>query len=352
MLNPVKGLQMQKLAEGSFLIHFNNIIHHNRALEGCLWSFEKDALILNSIGENDNPMRVDLNWEGFQDLGDDTLYGPWLRALVSNWGASRPRKEPHSLPCRHNTTSNLSWGQNVFDTRLTVPTTWPTDAWGGGGSLDQCAPGATLAPTEPGTYEPTRPMLIDEALDSVPIQFSTATVRPPLSEAIELQHALGGVRGPGGDYQSSRPTQGQAAGLAGMPKYLTNYVELRKEGSYDKGSVFRCGCEAEDLLHKLLRCSFSLLVSTLSCVPWICISKDYDNSEEWLRGVHRGLDGSNFGWVMITCWFLWWARNQQIFENTPIVSGNLMKRVINFEGSCREVLHRGRGTRECSTGFP
>ncbi|KAL0420465.1 UNVERIFIED_CONTAM: hypothetical protein Slati_3069400, partial [Sesamum latifolium] len=62
MLNPVTGLEMRRLSEVQFLILFNHIIDRNWALEGCPWSFEKNTLILNSIGENENPLNVDLDW--------------------------------------------------------------------------------------------------------------------------------------------------------------------------------------------------------------------------------------------------------------------------------------------------
>ncbi|KAL0360874.1 UNVERIFIED_CONTAM: hypothetical protein Sradi_3771900 [Sesamum radiatum] len=62
MLNPVKGLELRRLEERRFLIRFNHIIDHSHALEGCLWSFEKNTLILSGIEKNENPMNVDLDW--------------------------------------------------------------------------------------------------------------------------------------------------------------------------------------------------------------------------------------------------------------------------------------------------
>ncbi|KAK4415504.1 hypothetical protein Salat_2657800 [Sesamum alatum] len=62
ILNPVKGLEMKSLAEGRFLIRSNHIIDRNSVLEGCPWSFQKNTLILNSMGVGENPLQVDLNW--------------------------------------------------------------------------------------------------------------------------------------------------------------------------------------------------------------------------------------------------------------------------------------------------
>ncbi|KAL0291650.1 UNVERIFIED_CONTAM: hypothetical protein Sradi_7018600 [Sesamum radiatum] len=62
MLDPVKGLDIRRLEEGRFLLRFHHIIDRNRALDGCPWSFKKNTLILSSVGINENPMHVDLNW--------------------------------------------------------------------------------------------------------------------------------------------------------------------------------------------------------------------------------------------------------------------------------------------------
>ncbi|KAL0431153.1 UNVERIFIED_CONTAM: hypothetical protein Sradi_0741300 [Sesamum radiatum] len=65
MINPVKGMEIKHLPEGRFLLRFNHIIDRNRAMAGCPWSFEKNILILNSIGVDENPMQVDLDWCDF-----------------------------------------------------------------------------------------------------------------------------------------------------------------------------------------------------------------------------------------------------------------------------------------------
>ncbi|KAL0451919.1 UNVERIFIED_CONTAM: hypothetical protein Slati_1170000 [Sesamum latifolium] len=58
----IKGLEIKHLPADQFLLRFNHIINHNRALAGCPWSFENNILILNGIGADENPMQVDLDW--------------------------------------------------------------------------------------------------------------------------------------------------------------------------------------------------------------------------------------------------------------------------------------------------
>ncbi|KAL0345400.1 UNVERIFIED_CONTAM: hypothetical protein Sradi_4371300 [Sesamum radiatum] len=65
MFNPVKGLEMRRLEEGRFLLRFNHILDRNRAMDGCPWCFEKNVLILNGVGVNENPMHVNLDWCDF-----------------------------------------------------------------------------------------------------------------------------------------------------------------------------------------------------------------------------------------------------------------------------------------------
>ncbi|KAL0355426.1 UNVERIFIED_CONTAM: LINE-1 retrotransposable element O protein [Sesamum radiatum] len=61
MFRPVKGLDVKQLDDGRILLCFNHIIDKQQALDGCPWSFEKNILILKSIGELENPMHVALD---------------------------------------------------------------------------------------------------------------------------------------------------------------------------------------------------------------------------------------------------------------------------------------------------
>ncbi|KAK4402856.1 hypothetical protein Sango_1026300 [Sesamum angolense] len=136
LLNPVKGLEMRNLADGRFLIRFRHIIDRNRALDGCPWSFEKNTIVLSGIGVNENPLCVDLKWCEFSvhvhDLplskmnlgivtlignkigsGEETPYGPWLRAPVSPWGTNRKSSFANSH-FQHRCNSKPIRGHAVF----------------------------------------------------------------------------------------------------------------------------------------------------------------------------------------------------------------------------------------------
>ncbi|KAL0454804.1 UNVERIFIED_CONTAM: hypothetical protein Slati_0819600 [Sesamum latifolium] len=61
MLLPVKGMEVKPLPDGRFLIRFNHVIDKQRTVDGCPWNFEKNLIILKSIGETENTMHVALN---------------------------------------------------------------------------------------------------------------------------------------------------------------------------------------------------------------------------------------------------------------------------------------------------
>ncbi|KAL0434063.1 UNVERIFIED_CONTAM: hypothetical protein Slati_2740600 [Sesamum latifolium] len=107
MILPVKGMETKQLEEGRILLQFNHIIDKQRAMEGCPWSFEKNVLILNSIGDRENPMTVSLEMCNFfvnvhdlpmsmMTLGVATLIGNRLGSFWDlevddsgcSWGAS------------------------------------------------------------------------------------------------------------------------------------------------------------------------------------------------------------------------------------------------------------------------
>ncbi|KAL0355953.1 UNVERIFIED_CONTAM: hypothetical protein Sradi_4042200 [Sesamum radiatum] len=63
--NPVRGMELKPLEGNRFILKFNHIVDRNRVLEGCLWSFEKNLLVPNSINLNENPQEVNLDWAEF-----------------------------------------------------------------------------------------------------------------------------------------------------------------------------------------------------------------------------------------------------------------------------------------------
>ncbi|KAL0431157.1 UNVERIFIED_CONTAM: hypothetical protein Sradi_0741700 [Sesamum radiatum] len=93
---------------------------------------------------------------------------------------------------------------------------------------------------------------------------------------------------------------------------------LRRRGLNIPILCILCGHETEDVLHVLLRCSFSRQVWALSGLPWRWISSEANNIEEWMRAVWKEINGSDFSLFLVICSNLWWSRNQLAFEAIPV----------------------------------
>ncbi|KAL0292766.1 UNVERIFIED_CONTAM: hypothetical protein Sradi_6975300 [Sesamum radiatum] len=79
---------------------------------------------------------------------------------------------------------------------------------------------------------------------------------------------------------------------------------LRRRGMDITTICSHCGYGPEDVLHILLRCSFSGQVWALSCIPWRWINYDSVNTEDWMRSVWKELNGGEFSLFLLICWNL------------------------------------------------
>ncbi|KAL3812455.1 hypothetical protein ACJIZ3_013723 [Penstemon smallii] len=62
---PVNGVTVNQVGEDRLVFSFKHKLDRKRALEGGPWSYEKRLVVLNSVGPEDNPSQVDLNWCDF-----------------------------------------------------------------------------------------------------------------------------------------------------------------------------------------------------------------------------------------------------------------------------------------------
>ncbi|KAL0411024.1 UNVERIFIED_CONTAM: hypothetical protein Slati_3692100 [Sesamum latifolium] len=97
---------------------------------------------------------------------------------------------------------------------------------------------------------------------------------------------------------------------------LPTTLNLESKGVVTNDTCPWCGSENEDLLHTLLRCLFPRQVWALSNLHRSIISQDTKDTKVWLRGLRGLLDTDDFGKALLTCWFLWWARNGFIFKTS------------------------------------
>ncbi|KAK4427245.1 hypothetical protein Salat_1493400 [Sesamum alatum] len=63
--NPGRGLEFHLIEDDQILFQFNHILDRRRVIEGGLWAFDKNLLVLPSVEPNAIPSRVELNWTDF-----------------------------------------------------------------------------------------------------------------------------------------------------------------------------------------------------------------------------------------------------------------------------------------------
>ncbi|KAL0385613.1 UNVERIFIED_CONTAM: hypothetical protein Sradi_2955600 [Sesamum radiatum] len=63
--NPIRGMTVKLIEDNHLLFIFNHQIDRKRVLENAPWAYEKNLLVLNMVGEEENPMKVDLDWCDF-----------------------------------------------------------------------------------------------------------------------------------------------------------------------------------------------------------------------------------------------------------------------------------------------
>ncbi|KAK4415858.1 hypothetical protein Salat_2693200 [Sesamum alatum] len=65
IVQPVRGMEFKQLLGERLLMRFFHTLDRQQTLEGCLWIFEKNILIMNTVGADENSMNVNLNWCDF-----------------------------------------------------------------------------------------------------------------------------------------------------------------------------------------------------------------------------------------------------------------------------------------------
>ncbi|KAL0399882.1 UNVERIFIED_CONTAM: hypothetical protein Sradi_2331500 [Sesamum radiatum] len=128
---------------------------------------------------------------------------------------------------------------------------------------------------------------------------------------------------------------------------LPTRLRLMRRGVQTSSGCVWCGRDDEDLLHVLLRCHYPRLVWALSAIPFSSLVCGHNSPESWLRGLYQRLKKDSFSRVLLICWFLWWARNKLIFENTSIVADALLDRVLGYE-ACLQKRFLGAEGQEAS----
>ncbi|KAK4394154.1 hypothetical protein Sango_1886200 [Sesamum angolense] len=65
VLWPMRGMAVQILADHRFLLLVKHAVDRDTVLRGCLWTFDRNLIMLNEVIKDDNPAVVELNWCSF-----------------------------------------------------------------------------------------------------------------------------------------------------------------------------------------------------------------------------------------------------------------------------------------------
>ncbi|KAK4391579.1 hypothetical protein Sango_1935700 [Sesamum angolense] len=113
---------------------------------------------------------------------------------------------------------------------------------------------------------------------------------------------------------------------------------LRRKGLHILTACMRCGNEAEDVLHVLLRCSFARQVWALSSLPWRWINLEVRPMEDW-----KQLKGPDFSLFLLICWNLWTSGNQLAFEVVSLSPLEVIPKVQQGDSSTFGLAEPGPG---------
>ncbi|KAL0445558.1 UNVERIFIED_CONTAM: hypothetical protein Slati_1683700 [Sesamum latifolium] len=168
------------------------------------------------------------------------------------------------------------------------------------------------------------------------------TVRSAYELCTQYLHGAGTSLGPAQDRESLAgwnflwrakvPPKVQLLAWRACQEAIPVCCNLRRKGLNIPTACMRCGNDAEDVLHVLLRCSFSRQVWALSCLPWRWINLEVRNTEDWMRGVWKELKGPDFSLFLLICRNLFISRNQLAFEAVS-------RSPLEVIGSARRVFH-------------
>ncbi|KAL3833965.1 hypothetical protein ACJIZ3_008701 [Penstemon smallii] len=71
-----------------------------------------------------------------------------------------------------------------------------------------------------------------------------------------------------------------------------------------------CNTEDENLIHTFLHCSYARQFWAISDFPLYIYNSNATNAARWIDEVKSKIDNNNLGLFIISCWCIWWNRNQ------------------------------------------
>ncbi|KAK4382091.1 putative mitochondrial protein [Sesamum angolense] len=93
---------------------------------------------------------------------------------------------------------------------------------------------------------------------------------------------------------------------------LPTASNLQRRIPYDNFSCPLCESVSEGPIHTFFHCAFARQVWALSNVRWHILDSSPLSMEEWITDLSAKLSSTEFAFVTMVCWTIWWTRNLKL----------------------------------------
>ncbi|KAK4387243.1 putative mitochondrial protein [Sesamum angolense] len=93
---------------------------------------------------------------------------------------------------------------------------------------------------------------------------------------------------------------------------LPTTSNLQRRIPYDNFSCPLCESVSEGPIHTFFHCAFARQVWALSNVRWHILDSSPLSMEEWITDLSAKLSSTEFAFVTMVCWTIWWTRNLKL----------------------------------------
>ncbi|KAK4402923.1 hypothetical protein Sango_1033000 [Sesamum angolense] len=113
-------------------------------------------------------------------------------------------------------------------------------------------------------------------------------------------------------WQAPAPNKAKLFIWRAIRNILPTACNLQMRMPYDNFSCPLCESVSEGPIHTFLHCAFARQVWALSNVRWHILDSSPLSMEEWITDLSAKLSTTEFAFVTMVCWTIWWTRNLKL----------------------------------------
>ncbi|KAL0331177.1 UNVERIFIED_CONTAM: hypothetical protein Sangu_1663200 [Sesamum angustifolium] len=111
---------------------------------------------------------------------------------------------------------------------------------------------------------------------------------------------------------------------------LPTASNLQRRIPYDNFSCPLCESVSEGPIHTFFHCAFARQVWALSNVRWHTLDSSPLSMEEWITDLSAKLSSTEFAFVTMVCWTIWWTRNLKLANKEFLSSLQVIEFAHNY----------------------